>query len=52
MFKRVGSSPTILKMKLIREKRIRGEFVQGGLERLAGLMVRTVTGERTEEKRK
>jgi hypothetical protein len=39
-------------MKLIREKRIRGEFVEGGMTRLAGLMVRTITGERTAEKRK
>jgi hypothetical protein len=39
-------------MKIIREKKIRKEFIEGAIERIANLMVRTVTGETKEKKRK
>jgi hypothetical protein len=39
-------------MKIIREKRIREEYTEGAIERIAGLMVRTVTGETNGKKRK
>jgi len=39
-------------MKIIREKRIRKEYVEGAIERIASQMVRTVTGETNNKKRK
>lgn len=39
-------------MKIVREKRIRKEYVEGGIERIAGQMVRTITGEKGKTKRK
>lgn len=39
-------------MKIIREKKIREEFVAGGVERIAGQMIKTITGEKESKKRK
>lgn len=39
-------------MKIIREKRIREKYTEGATERIAKIMVRTVTGETKGEKRK
>lgn len=39
-------------MKIVREKRIREEYVKGAVERIAGQMVRTITGEKEKTKRK
>ena len=39
-------------MKIIREKKIRKEYTEGAVEKIANLMIRTVTGETKEIKRK
>jgi hypothetical protein len=39
-------------MKIIREKRIREEFVAGGVEKIVGQMIKTITGEKESKKRK
>lgn len=39
-------------MKIIREKRIREEYVKGAEERIAGQMIKTITGEKERKKRK
>lgn len=44
--------PLLLRMKIEREKRIREEYTEGAIERIASRMVGTLTGETKGKKRK